>query len=199
MKSLLETTVNQQPYRIAPDEGDEADRQIQSMLDNGVICIGHWALIKYIPVLITRKGMARWRDLTESSRRHSQLMSASNRMTGTTTLKRLHSPIEQVSSTLLETPLSTLFTAETRDCQRVPSPNRDVEMDAYRYGLALTERLRKAHRLARGVQARTDINRKRTYDATHQHVEFDIGSLVLVRDQTCKIGLSPKLSKDRIG
>ena len=30
--------VNQQPYRMAPDERDEADRQIQSMLDNGVIC-----------------------------------------------------------------------------------------------------------------------------------------------------------------
>ena len=77
--------------------------------------------------------------------------------------------------------------------------DRDVEMDAYRYGLALTERLREAHRLARGVQARTDINRKRTYDATHQHVEFDIGSLVLVRDQTCKIGLSPKLKSKYAG
>ena len=68
----------------------------------------------------------------------------------------------------------------------------DIDDDE-EYGIYVTRRLRRAFELARSSQSSADAQRKLYYDACHEYVLFEPGSLVLLHSNVRKPGLSPKL------
>ena len=69
-----------------------------------------------------------------------------------------------------------------------------VREDVYQYGVDLTKRIGEAFTLAKESQEKSDAARKKLYDAKHQPVALDEGTLVLLHSPLHKPGLSPKLA-----
>ena len=72
---------------------------------------------------------------------------------------------------------------------------RDLDIDAYQYGLSLTQHIKDAYTSAQAHQETADLSRKHAYDSHHHPVHFAEGSLVYLHSPVRKPGLSPKLSK----
>ena len=68
-----------------------------------------------------------------------------------------------------------------------------ISIDQNQYKTQLTHRLRESFDVARKTQSIFNSRKKEYYDRSHSDIKFKIGSFIILRTPTAKVGLSKKL------